>query len=60
MSRSLQPSEFHSHRANAKLFVVSHSAYLPKIPVCVQALQDAGLYMEAEVMQSALSPDSQA
>ena len=50
IARSLQPSEFHSHRANAKLFVMSHSVYLPQIPVCVQALQDAGLYMAAEVM----------
>ena len=60
ITRSLQPSPFHSHRANAKLFVMSHSVYLPQIPVCVQALQDAGLYMDAEVTQSALSPDSQA
>ena len=58
--RSLQPSEFHSHRANAKLLVMSHSVYLPQVPVCVQALQDAGLYMETDVMQGALAPDSQA
>ena len=58
--RSLQPSQFHTLRANAKLLVMSDCVYLPQIPVCVQALQDAGLYMEAEVMQSAPSSDSQA
>ena len=60
IARSLQPSQFHSHRANAKLLVMSHSVYLPQVPVCVQALQDAGLYMEADVMQCSLSPDSRA
>ena len=60
IARSLQPSEFHSHRANAKLLVMSHSVYLPQVPACVQAFQDVGLYMEADVIQGALSPDSQA
>ena len=60
ITRSLQPSEFHSHRPNAKLFVMSHSGYLPQIPVCVQALKYARIYMEADVTQCALSPDSQA
>ena len=54
IARSLQPSEFHSHRANAKLLVMSHSVYLPQVPACVPALQDAGLYMEADVMHGAL------
>ena len=57
---SLQPSEFHSHGPNAKLSVMSDSLYLPQIPACVEALQDAGLYMEADVLQRAPSPSSQA
>ncbi|KAI0227813.1 hypothetical protein LSAT2_021695, partial [Lamellibrachia satsuma] len=51
ITRSLSVAGIHALRSNAKVVVVAASKYLPQMPLCVEALQIAGLFMEMDVLK---------